>query len=419
MKKRKYKGTINYFVNYTSIFSSTPLRNSIRCFVDEGYKTRVFQYADERIKSHSTDLENQYELIDIKYPMIAKYILFVIKTIFRSFKHIGMDRLSTFGDGIDILFRNFYFIIGCIRKNKCGNNEIYIGADPGSLIAAHSISKKNNGKLIYWSLELYLEKELGNFGEKLLKRIERKVNKYALYTIDFGKMRCKILQEENKLSQNSMISIPNSQIGKGKIVRNYFFNDKFNIPRDKVIILHAGGLYSPAVRVKDIFHSISDWPDEYVLVIHTHQRNYPLSGFTIPEKYINKKIFLNDDPLPFDQLDMVYSSCDIGIMVHGPLKNGYFSTNLLYSDLSVGKIFHHLKAGVPIIVRDLPGYKELFEERKAGVCINNIEDILPAIQKIVSNHDDYKQNALNLHEEYRFELHHKKAIDKFNLLMDY
>ncbi|MEN6373155.1 MAG: hypothetical protein ABFD75_00060 [Smithella sp.] len=413
MVNRQYKGVINYFVNYTSIFSLTPWRNSIRLFHEEGYKIRVYQYADERISKHPTDLEDKYTLVEIHYPVAAKYILFVIKSFFRAFRHIGLKKLSTLGDGIDSLFRNYYFIAACLLKNKCGEHEVFIGGDPGSLIAAHALSKRKKGILIYWSLELYIEKDIDNFGLKIIKRAERKCNRQALCTVDFGNIRCKVLQEENRLDPTTMISIPNSQIGRGEIVRNYYFNDKFNIPRNKVVILHAGGLFTPFIRVKDIFQSVREWPDDYILVLHTHQRPYPGCGFSIPEEYLNKKVFLNDDPVPFDQLDTIYSSCDIGIMVHGPLGTD-FDKNLYYSDLSVGKIFHHVKVGVPLIIRNLPGYPELIESRQAGVCIESSSDILPAIQKIMSNHEQYKMNALKLHDEYRFELYHAQLSEKIS-----
>jgi len=414
MENRQYKGVINYFVNYTSIFSLTPWRNSIRLFFDEGYKIKVYQYADERINKYPSDLDDKFDLVEIRYPIAAKYILFLIKTIFRSLRHFGLKRLSNFGDGIDCLFHNYYFIAACLLKNRCGEHEVFIGGDPGSLIAAHSLAKKKRGTLIYWSLELYVEKDINNFGLKIIKGAERRCNQFALCTLDFGDMRCKILQEENGLDPRSMISVPNSQIGRGEIVRNYFFNDKFNIPRNKVIILHAGGLFTPFIRIKDIFQSIPEWPDDYILVLHTHQSPYPGCGFSIPEEYLNRKIFLSDDPLPFDKLDMVYSSCDIGVMVHGPIGESFAKTNMYYSDLSVGKIFHHLKVGVPLIVRNLPGYPELIEGRQAGVCINSPLEILPAIQKIMNNHEQYRLNALKLHDEYRFELYHGKLSERLD-----
>ena len=415
MGNRQYKGVINYFVNYTSIFSLTPWRNSIRLFHEDGYKIRVYQFADERIRGLPTDLEDKYTLVEIRYPRLAKYFLFVVKTFFRSLRHIGLKRLSNFGDGIDCLFRNYYFIAACLLKNRCEEHEAFIGGDPGSLIAAHSLAKRKKGTLIYWSLELYIEKHLSNFGLRMIKRAERKCNQDALCTVDFGDIRCKILQEENRLDPKTMISVPNSQIGPGEIVRNYYFNDKFNIPRNKVIILHAGGLFGPWLHVEDIFRSIPEWPDDYILVLHTHQRPYPGCGFSIPEEYLNRKIFLSDNPVPFDQLDTVYSSCDIGIMLHGPAGND-LDENLYYSDLSVGKIFHHVKVGVPLIVRNLPGYPELIEGRQAGVCINDPSDILPAIQKIMSNHEQYRLNALKLHDKFRFESYHMKLIDRVSSL---
>lgn len=402
---------INYFVNYTSIFSLTPWRTSIRLFHEEGYKIRVYQYEDERIKSHPSDLDDKFTLIAVRYPTAAKYILFAVKTLFRSLKHLGLKRLSTFGDGIDCLFRNFYFIAACIIKNRCGDDEVYIGGDPGSLIAARYLALRKKGTLIYWSLELYIEKYLNNFGLRVIKRLERKCNRDALCTVDFGDIRCEILQEENGLDPETMLSIPNSQIGPGELRRSYFFNDKFNIPKNKVVILHAGALFGAWLHVNDIFRSIPDWPDDYILVLHTHNSPYPGSGFSLPEKYLNWKIFLHDKPVPFDQLDTIYSSCDIGIMVHGPAGH-HLDENLKYSDLSVGKIFHHLKVGVPLIVRNLPGYPEFFEGRQAGVCINGPADILPAIRKIMGDHDHYRSNALKLHEDFRFEVYHAKLIER-------
>ena len=404
---------INYLVSYTSIFSLTPWRNSIRLFHEEGYKVRVFQFADESIKKYPADLDDKYALVEIVYPRAAKYILFIIKAFFRSLKHLGLKRLSTVGDGIDCLFRNYYFIAACRLKNKCGEHEVFIGGDPGALIAAHRLANKKKGTLVYWSLELYIEKHLGNFGLRIIKRAERRCNQDALCTVDFGDMRCKLLQEENGLDPKTMISIPNSQIGQGEIVRNYFFNEKFNIPRNKVIILHAGGLFGAWLHVKDIFQLIPDWPDDYILVLHTHKRPYPGCGFTVPQEYMNRKVFLNDDPVPFDQLDMLYSSCDIGIMVHGPAGH-HLDENLYYSDLSVGKIFHHLKVGVPIIVRNLPGYPELIEGRQAGVCITGPVDILPAIKRILKDQDRYRFNALKLHDEFRFESHHVELIERLS-----
>jgi len=415
MENKQYKRIINYFVQYSSIFALTPWRNSIQSFYDEGYKVNLYQFADKRIHQFKTDLEDRYNLIEIPYPKLVKYMIYIVKFFFRSLKHLGLKELSTVGDGIDILFRSYYFYISCILKNKCGENEVFIGGDPAGLITANYLAKKKNGALIYWSLELNITEDLDNFGLRFMKQKERKCNQIALCTVDFGEIRCKILQEENQLDPKTMIPIPNSQMGQGEILRNYYFNDKFNIPRDKKIILHAGGLYSPSMGVKDIFQYFTDWPDDYILVIHTYQRDYPMSGFAIPQEYFNKKIFLSEDPVPFDQLETIYSSCDIGIIVQGP-QGPDINKNLYYSDLSIGKLFHYLKVGIPIIIRRLPGYVDLIEGNQVGVCIDLPSEILPAIDIILNNYHQYRLNAVNLHDKLKFEIHHKKLIGKINAL---
>ncbi|HBG05928.1 MAG: hypothetical protein A2075_04030 [Geobacteraceae bacterium GWC2_58_44] len=415
MDNRKCKGVINFFVNYTSIFSLTPWRNSIRLLHEAGYTVRVYQFADERIGTHPTALEDAYTLVEIHYPIIAKYALFIIKTFFRSLRHVGLRRLSSIGDGIDFLLRNYYYIAACLLKNASGENEVFIGGDPGSLVAAHYLATKKRGTLVYWSLELYIEKNLDHFGARLLKKAERRCNRDALCTVDFGEIRCQILREENHLDPATMISIPNSQVGPGKIARNHFFNDIFNIPKDKVLVLHAGGLFGPWYHMEDIFSSIAEWPENYILIIHTHKRPYPLCGFSIPDEYLNRKVFLSEEPVAFDQLDTLYSSCDIGIILQGPIDRGV-KDNLYYSDLSIGKMFHHLKVGVPIIIRDLPGFQELIAGTRAGVCVEGASDILPAIRKILEHHEGYKINALKLHEEFRFELHHNKLLERLDSL---
>lgn len=416
MKNKQYKGVINYFVQYTSIFSLGPWRNSIQLFAEEGFKINVYQYSDARIAKNRTHLEDKYNLIEIPYPKLIKYVLYIVKFSFRSLKILGLEKLSTFGDGLDILFKSYYYVFACILKNKAGKKEVFIGGDPAGLIAANYFAKKKKGTLIYWSLELYIEKELNNFGLRYVKRKERKCNKNALCTIDFGELRCKLLQEENGLDPKSMLSIPNTPIGHGKIQRNYYFNEKFNIPKDKKIILHAGGVYSPFLGLKEIFRSIQDWPKEYIFILHTHQIWYPNNDLSIPREYLWKKIFFNNDPVPFDQLEIIYSSCDIGIMFHGPYGT-YFNKNLFYSDLSVGKMFQHLKVGIPLIVRNLPGFKSLIEGNKVGVCIDNSSDILQAIKIILNNYQSYRFNAVKLHNKLRFELHHDKLIQKINAVV--
>ena len=175
-------------------------------------------------------------------------------------------------------------------------------------------------------------------------------------------------------------------------------------------------MYSSFLGLNDIFSSIHTWPEEYVFILHTHQIWYPNNCLSIPKEYLGRKIFFNNEPVPFDQLEVIYSSCDIGVMVH-EAKHSFFKKNLYYSDLSIGKMFQHLKVGVPLIARRLPGYEELIEGNQVGVCMDEPSDILPSIIAILNNYQSYSLNAVKLHNKLRFELHHDKLIEKINSIV--
>jgi len=109
MENKQYKRIINFFVQYTSIFALTPWRNSIQSFYDEGYKVNLYQFADKRIHQFKTDLEDRYNLIEIPYPKLVKYMIYIVKFFSRSIEHLGLKKSSNEGDVIGILFRRYYF----------------------------------------------------------------------------------------------------------------------------------------------------------------------------------------------------------------------------------------------------------------------------------------------------------------------
>ena len=127
MISKQYKGVINYLVQYTSIFTLGPWRNSIQLFAEKGFKINVYQFEDARINKYRTALEDKYNLIEIPYSKLIKYPLYIIKFSFRLLKKLGLEKLSTFGDGIDVLLKSYYFVLACILKSKSEENEVFIG----------------------------------------------------------------------------------------------------------------------------------------------------------------------------------------------------------------------------------------------------------------------------------------------------
>ncbi|MCX5829830.1 MAG: hypothetical protein NTV58_17820 [Deltaproteobacteria bacterium] len=320
-----------------------------------------------------------------------------------------MKGLSGFGDAIDLLCRSLIFVSTVYLKTNKKKRHVFIAGDPVSLAAVYLLQRRTNNVLIYWSLELWIEKDLQNFGQILVKKIERYCNKFSLYTIEFGQSRCNLLSVENKIPLSSMLSIPNSPLGAAEIKRNYYFNEMFNIEKDKKIVLHAGG-YGEAYCINSLINQIAAWPSDCVLVIHT-KAEMKLSNNDMLYQLLKrrKNVFLSNEPVPFERLDDIYSSCDIGLVFFDGTHTA-MNTNLSCPDLSSGKMFHYLKFGVPIITQKLMGFEELIEGNEVGICIDKFDDITESITKILSHENGYKQNCIKMFRKYIFKEYHDKIV---------
>lgn len=399
--------TINYIIFYESIFQCSPWLNSINLLHKQGFTINVYQpdYLTGKYNEDSSGLF--FNIIKVKsFIVFDKFFLFIQKA-FIIFKFLKLKRLSEFGFVLNNFYKSFSYISYFYLKSlkKCENN-IFIGGDPTSLIAASIMSHGMKNSLVYWPLELWIKSDLKDIYTKSLKYFEKKIHKKAICTLEFGYQRRNLLCKENSIKPETFFVIPNSPIGNSCITRNYFFNDLFNIPYEKKIILHAGG-YGDFNGIPQLLKISKQLQDNIVIVFHFKVK--------IDEAKIRKQFGLNESkniyfstiPLPFNRIDDVYSSCDIGLMLMQP-NGSQFDTNLVYVDWSSGKLFNYLKFGVPVITMNLPGYKEMICENKAGEIINEIDEIFLAINKILNNENIYKKGSIQLFNDLKFEIFHSK-----------
>ena len=239
----------------------------------------VFQPADKRLHQYSSDLDHHYRLKEIKIPSALSTLCRGLIKGMLLFRYIGLEKLAVSGNQLDYIIRSFYFVFSCYRLSKAKGRQIFVGGDPQGLLAAYLISRRNIDRnlLVYWSLELWIEKDIRSLARLIFKKLERWCNQKAFCTIEFGEQRCELLRIENNLPEETMIPIPNSPIGETESCRNFYFNIKFNISSDKKIILYAGGI-SRDHMLGEIIESLDSWPPHCVLVLHfSHHDEFNLS----------------------------------------------------------------------------------------------------------------------------------------------
>jgi glycosyltransferase involved in cell wall biosynthesis len=396
---------INYVIFYESIYQCTPWMNSIKLMNNEGHKVKVFQKKYFGSKYNEECESINFEIINSFNPRIFYRLFLEIARMFKIFKKVHLEKISNIGNTINFIYTSLVFILTVFIKTKnLKTKEIFIAGDPISLIAAYLAIKNKKHVLVYWPLELWVYSDLKTTYLKVLKKIEKRLHKYTVATLEFGPLRRAILSKENNIPINSIYIIPNAPIGEPKIKRNNYFNELFGIPLEKKIILYAGGI-TDFNGIPQLIGGLPHMPENYVLVLHSKIEVKNKMLIKLKEKLKPYNAYISSKPLPFDKINLVYSSCDIGLMLMEP-DNGDWDTNYQYADWSPGKMFNYLQFGVPVITTNLNGYKEFIEGNKIGKIVENINQVFIKAVEIMSEEIEYKNNCIKLFDELKFEKYH-------------
>jgi glycosyltransferase involved in cell wall biosynthesis len=109
----------------------------------------------------------------------------------------------------------------------------------------------------------------------------------------------------------------------------------------------------------------------------------------------NGNVLLSLKPVPYDELDKVFASADIGLAIYNKSYGENFST----IGSASGKLFQYIKHGVPVIVSNLPGLADLVEEYEMGIAVGSPSEIPRAIEKILEDRPRFSRNARKAFEE--------------------
>ena len=402
---------INYIIYYESIYQCTPWMNSISMFNKENRRIKVYQRKYFGGKYNEEHNSIKFDVITSYNPKVFYQLFYQTARAFNFLKRIKLGKISSFGIQLNYVYTSFMFILTIyLKTRKLKAKEVFIAGDPVSLIASYFAAKKNKHILVYWPLELWVYKDLKLIYFKFLKKIEIRLNKSAAGTLEFGTQRRALLSEENKIAVNDISVIPNAPVGEARLERNYYFNGLFGIPSDKKIILYAGG-FGYFNGIPQLIDNLKNMPANYALVLHSKMEMKKKNFVELQEKLKPYNAYLSSNPLPFDKINLIYSSCDIGLMLMGP-DNGNWDTNYIYADWSPGKLFNYLQFGVPLITTNLKGYKELIEDNGVGKVVDDINHVFFKADEIMQDAASYRNNCLKLFNELKFEKYHKIFYDK-------
>lgn len=119
----------------------------------------------------------------------------------------------------------------------------------------------------------------------------------------------------------------------------------------------------------------------------------------------------------FNWQDMpkLYSQIDISIIV--------YRRSAWFKNITPTKFFDSLAMGVPVIVSDMGGLKEIIERHRCGIVVDerNPEEVAEAIKKMSENpalrHDMAFNGWRAINENYNWERMRGRLLDTYNTLM--
>lgn len=294
------------------------------------------------------------------------------------------------------------------RVVRSDTYQFFLGVDAEGLIAATFAAKPRGVPVVYHSLEMELAKgELRQFLGALSNRtspagvlmrrfaknrltawtkkpVERWAHRRSRLTLALDAERAKLLLEDNRHPEAPVVILPTSPLGLRRVPDRSYLRRKYRLGAQRKILLQIGGI-SDVARSLELARSTARWPEEWILILH---------GFAAEEAYLREirkvadgaRVILSTDLVPYEALDDLVASADIGLALYRPI-------DLNYYHMASGKILQYLKCGLPVIASDFPNIRAILEGNRCGICIANEEHLAPAAREILREPDSWAANA--------------------------
>jgi glycosyltransferase involved in cell wall biosynthesis len=273
-----------------------------------------------------------------------------------------------------------------------------IGVDPDGLVLAQEFGR--GAPLVYYSLELLLSYELSTADERQLKAHERELSRQAVCVVVQDAERAQLMIDDNGLEPERVALVPNAPPGPARRKRNRYWHERFDLPSSARVVLHSGSL-GDWTGIGDIVESVREWPQPWVLVVHTRY-DAESSSYVDGLRSVAEpgRVFFSLKPLPRQDYDAVIDGAEVGIAFYVPKDGSAFTQrNVQTIGLSSGKLAYYLRAGLPVIVNRASSIAAEVDRHGLGVAVEDARQIGPALIHIGSGYDRYSAGAVRFFAE--------------------
>jgi glycosyltransferase involved in cell wall biosynthesis len=283
-----------------------------------------------------------------------------------------------------------------------------IGVDPDGLAHAHRLAR--GAPLGYYSLELLLSYELSTPLDRQLKAQEKALSQQAAFVIVQDAERGRLLAEDNNLDWSRMVLVPNAPPGPARRQPSRYWHARFALPDEARVVIHSGSL-GDWTGIETIVESVSTWPEDWVLVIHTRfdaESSAYVDG--LRTRADPRRVYFSLKPVPRQEYDPLIDGADVGLAFYVPQSGSAFTQrNVQTIGLSSGKLAYYLRAGLPVIVNRAASIAEVVDAQQIGVSVSSAQDIGSALRQVSNAYSAYSAAATRFFDQH---LDFNRAFDE-------
>ena len=287
--------------------------------------------------------------------------------------------------------RLFYFLL----FNKC---DILLSNDLDTLCANFFISRLKKIKLIYDSHELFTEvPEL--LDRPIVKSIWIYIERFLLKRINYAyAVSQSIADYYNKKYNLNMLVISNFPVTREK----YSDHNAQNFKK----IIYQGAINKD--RGVELMIGAMEYVDAKLYIVGGGDLLHDMMNYVKEKKLNNKVIFTGK--LDFEELNSITHTADLGLSFEA-------DSCLAYRYSLPNKIFDYIHAGIPVLVSNLPEFRNIIEKYSVGFMLNSrdIQDVASQINQMISYPKDrWAYNLLRAKKDCCWENQEGKLLSLFN-----
>lgn len=263
--------------------------------------------------------------------------------------------------------------------------DIFIAVECYSLIAVH-LARPAAADIIYYNMELldWSEADNQHRNKSALKRLEHDALGDVTHVMITSPERARIFTEINSFPAQNVSALPVLPLGTATARHSDFFRRQFGIAEDRLVVLYSGN-FQPWAQCLEIIESMSGWPDNAVLVMHTWNKAARGSDYfrRMVEAAERRPVFFSSEYILHQDLPTALASADIGLLFYEAIDSNF--TEILFSS---NKMAEYMVANLPVICSPFPSLKEFVSREGIGQACG-IADIGAAISEIARDRDGY------------------------------